>query len=152
ARRLSRRGIPVKLMADAAAASYLPEVSRVFVGGDALCPEGLLNKIGTYPLALAAREWGVPFFALCGSEKFLPQISPGAAKAPKPGRELLSRSLRGVRVVNYYFDLTPLSLITGVIWEEGTLAEEALHRKLKEACVHPALSASSGPKRGRDAD
>ncbi len=148
AKRLSRRGIPVKLMADAAAASFISEISRVFVGGDALSPEGLLNKVGTYPLALAAREAGAPFFVLCGSEKFIPHIRPEAAKAPKPGRELLSHSLRGVKVVNYYFDLTPLNLITSIIWEEGFLGEEALRRRLEEVHVYPALSAPSGPKKG----
>ena len=65
-------GLSVTLLEDAAAIEAAAHADLVLVGADMLTNRGLINKIGTRPMAMVAREAGVPFYTLCGSEKFLP--------------------------------------------------------------------------------
>src|SRR5205807_446480 len=62
---LLQDGIPVTLLPDAASASLLASgrIGCVVVGADRIARNGdVANKVGTYPLALAAQAAGVPFF------------------------------------------------------------------------------------------
>src|SRR5262249_59677 len=69
---LAAAGIPTTLAVDAAGAALVQEAQIVLVGADLLSNRGLVNKIGTRMLALAAQAQHVPFYTLCGGEKFLP--------------------------------------------------------------------------------
>jgi translation initiation factor 2B subunit (eIF-2B alpha/beta/delta family) len=113
---IAREGIPVRLIVDAAIDLLLAETQLVLVGADSVSPAGLVNKAGTALLARAARARGVPVYALCGSEKFVPDPLPQDAKNPA---EVLERSVPGITVVNRYFDSTPLDLLTGIVTETG---------------------------------
>jgi methylthioribose-1-phosphate isomerase len=97
----------------------------VLLGADTIAPAGLVHKLGTLGLALAARHAGVPVYALAGPEKLLPGLVVGALDQRRPAGELLRRSPRALRVANYYFDLTPLALMTGIITEAGVLDSAA---------------------------
>jgi len=57
---LAVAGIRSVLIEDTEATRYLPESSAMLVGADALIPSGVVNKIGTRMMALAAHEIGVP--------------------------------------------------------------------------------------------
>jgi methylthioribose-1-phosphate isomerase len=64
---LAQAGVAVSLIPDAAVAQVMAagEVNAVIVGADRVAQNGdVINKVGTYPLALMAREYGVPFHAL----------------------------------------------------------------------------------------
>src|SRR5439155_23245793 len=69
---LASHGVPVTLVVDAALVAEVPTAQLVLTGADLLSTDGLVNKVGTYALALAAKAAGVPFYTLCGSQKFLP--------------------------------------------------------------------------------
>ena len=118
ARELAGLDIPVTLIADAAAFSILQEADMAMVGSDSVSQGGVVNKIGTSGLAVAAQRMKVPFYVLCGSEKFIPDrlvmIEP-----TKAVEELLSPPVPGVAVRNFYFDTTPLEELTALITEEG---------------------------------
>ncbi len=102
--------------------------------------EGVVNKIGSYGLAVLARARKVPFFTLCGSEKFLPrQFSKSPESELKDPREILERPIKNVTAINYYFDITPLSLLSGVICEEGVLHREEIAHRLKKMTVCSSL-------------
>jgi translation initiation factor 2B subunit (eIF-2B alpha/beta/delta family) len=73
-------------------------------------------------LALAASRFQVPMYALCGSEKFLPPDYELEPEAPKDPREILAQPVPNVTVVNYYFDLTPLDYLAGIITEDGIIS------------------------------
>ncbi|NLC59455.1 MAG: hypothetical protein GX774_21665 [Armatimonadetes bacterium] len=140
ARRLGEAGLPVRLVIDAAAASLLPECDLVLLGADTVCAEGLVHKIGTLGLALAAQNFGVPVYALATDEKLLP-----VACGPRPpiplreGTELLPDPAPGVTVLNRYFDLTPPGCLSAIVCESGLLRHRALTRRLKQLPVHPSL-------------
>lgn len=127
---LGMGGISARVITDAAAYRLMPEAQLVWVGADAISLRGFSNKTGTALIALAARELGVPFYVLCSSDKFLPPSYSPPAEAPKSPAEILDRDLPHVTAVNYYFDLTPLSCVSGVVTETGILAQDELKRIL----------------------
>ncbi len=128
---LSRAGIPVYVLPDSAAASLLRngEVDAVIVGSDRIAANGdAANKIGTYPLALAAKEHGVPFYVVAPLSTFDVSTSCGSEiEIEQRGRdelaELGDRKLlpEAAGVWNPAFDVTPAPLITAIICENGVL-------------------------------
>lgn len=125
-------GIDVTLIADGAAAGLLASgrIDAVVVGADRITANGdTANKVGTYPLALAASRSRVPFFVAAPWSTF-----DGATRTGKdvvieqrPADEV--RSLRGqpiapegVRVWNPAFDVTPHDLISGFVTETGVVS------------------------------
>lgn len=118
--RLLERGIKVKLVADGAAFRLSPSAQAIFVGADTISSQGIVNKIGTFGLAMAARHLSIPFFVLASTEKVLPQAASFFFKEePRAAEELWAHTDSCLEVVNLYYDLTPLDLITAIISEKG---------------------------------
>jgi translation initiation factor 2B subunit (eIF-2B alpha/beta/delta family) len=130
-----------ELWVDAAAARCLARASLVLVGADTLAPVGLVHKIGTLGVALAARYYRVPVYALGGGEKLLPRLVAGALSQRRPRRELLRRAPPALGVANYYYDLTPLELLAGVVAEGGVLAPETVAAAAAAVAPQPELVA-----------
>ena len=128
ARDLAEQGVPTTLSTDSLAFSLLREAARpvLVVGADAVTPHGIVNKAGTLGLATAARSWGIALYVLAGSEKFLPSPSRQFHQQDRPAEEVLPQAPKGLRIINRYFDLTPLDCVTGIVTERGVLtAREA---------------------------
>jgi eIF-2B alpha/beta/delta-like uncharacterized protein len=123
---LAQEGIRTTLITDSAAATFLGRAGLVLVGADSISRDGLANKMGTYAIALAARERGVPFYALCGTEKFLPAEHPYFRIAPQDPEEVWPEHPQGVEVSNLYFDVTPLEYVSGVVTEQAILTHGEL--------------------------
>jgi len=139
ARRLGEAGIPVRLVIDAALFARLADCDLTVTGADSVSRAGVVNKTGTALAALAARARGKPFYVLCGSEKFLPGDYILPAEPPKPAEEILANAPPNVTVENFYFETTPLELLTGIVSEEGVLNPQQLLSRLAARQVHPAL-------------
>ncbi|HXF06054.1 MAG TPA: translation initiation factor eIF-2B [Blastocatellia bacterium] len=130
---LHRTGIPTTLIVDAAAARWIPTADLVLVGADTVCESGVVNKIGTRMIALAAQEMGVSVVVLADSSKFRPSNLPALdLNHERPPAEVWADAPVGLRVWNQYFELTPLCLVTTVITESGGMTPteviENLHR------------------------
>jgi len=123
AENLQEGGMDVTLLTDVEAGHFMREMQMVLVGADSVLRDGsVINKMGTYLLALAAREKGVPFRVACDSWKF--RIEPGApALEEKSPDEVLDGASR-FKVRNVYFDLTPPELITSLVTEDGEMKAE----------------------------
>lgn len=137
---LAGSGVPVTLVVDAAAMSAVEEAHLVLIGADLLSTVGLVNKVGTYALALAARAAGTPFYALCGSQKFLPPGYQVPEQRDWPEEEVWADAPLGVHVQNRYFEFTPLDAISGIVTEQGTLPVAAIEAWLAALKLHPALT------------
>jgi methylthioribose-1-phosphate isomerase len=137
---LCRAGIPTTVIADNMAASRLRrgDVTCVIVGADRIAANGdVANKIGTYPLALAAQAHGVPFYVAAPRSTF-DFATPDGAGIPieeRHGDEI--RRPAGVDrptapaeagVWNPAFDVTPASLVRGYITDAGLLDRTSLAR------------------------
>lgn len=125
ARKLLELGLPVRLTVDAALSAQLVEANLVVVGGDSLGPKGLVNKVGTRALAAMARDEGVPIYALCGSDKWVPAAWESQIRIQDhdPG-EVLQDPPEGLEISNRYFDLTPLEWLTVVVNERAILSPQ----------------------------
>jgi translation initiation factor eIF-2B subunit delta len=83
------------------------------MGADAILADGsLVNKSGTYLIALAAREAGVPFYVCAESFKCTEETAETITLEEKSGSELRPPPVPGVRARNLYFEVTPASLVT----------------------------------------
>jgi len=126
---LVRAGIPVTVLADGAAAWALrtQAVDAVLIGADRIAANGdTANKIGSYAVALAAREARVPFYVVAPTSTIDPDTPSGAAIRieERGGAEVTAFGGRqtapaGVRTFNPAFDVTPASLITAIITDQG---------------------------------
>jgi len=126
---LLQDGIPVTLLPDAAAASLLSSgrIGCVVVGADRIaCNGDTANKVGTYPLALAADAAQVPFFVAAPTSTVDLRASSGREipieeRAPSEVTHLAGSRVaaEGVHVFNPAFDVTPSRYITAIVTEWG---------------------------------
>jgi methylthioribose-1-phosphate isomerase len=126
---LAQAGIDVTVLADSMAASLMREgrVDLVIVGADRIAANGdVANKIGTYPLALAARHHGVPFYVAAPWSTFDPATETGhqIVIEHRDADELAHNftapvSPRDVAVYNPAFDVTPAALVTAFVTDRG---------------------------------
>jgi translation initiation factor eIF-2B subunit delta len=137
---LAARGLHVQLAVDAAAARLISEADIVLVGGDTLSPHGLIHKLGTLGLALAAQHAGVPMYALLGSLKLLPAPVAGWAADGGSSDEVLEGATAVVEVWNRYFDQTPLALLRGVITERGIASPGEVAALAAATELHPWIA------------
>ena len=126
---LVQEGIPCTLITDSMAGHLMSggEVDVVVVGADRIAANGdVVNKIGTYALAVLAKRHGIPFYVAAPLSTFDPKI-PDGTHIPieeRPAEEVTGyRGTRwapqGVQVRNPAFDVTPAELVTGIITEKG---------------------------------
>lgn len=139
ATKLGREGIHATLIPDAAMLSCLPHAQLVLVGADAVTSKGLVNKTGTSILALAAQKRKKDIYALCASAKFLPARYRPPEEAPKDPAEIMSESVPNVSVRNFYFDVTPLTWLTGVVTEQRRMKPADVKKRLALLRVHNKL-------------
>jgi translation initiation factor eIF-2B subunit delta len=118
---LSATGIPVTFVVDAAAGLALQRATMVLSGADAVTSEGVVNKIGTTMIGLAARAQNRPFYVLSDSTKFLPSTYRLLAEEMRPTEEIWPDAPDKLLVFNRYFETTALELVTSVITEHGLL-------------------------------
>lgn len=140
ANELASGGLSARLAADAALGRLLGEVDLILLGGDSLAPKGLVHKLGTLTLALAARQRGTAVYALLGTLKLLPSPVRGWDEDGGPPCELAADYGPGVEVWNPYYDLTPLDLLTGIVTEGGLISPSQAASLASQQVVHPWLA------------
>jgi methylthioribose-1-phosphate isomerase len=128
---LDRLDIPVTVIADAMAGSLLAsgDVDVVVVGADRIAANGdVANKVGTYPLAVLAREHAVPFLVAAPTSTIDLDTPTGAAipVEERPADEVVvvggaRVAPTGVGAANRAFDITPARLVTAIVTERGIL-------------------------------
>jgi methylthioribose-1-phosphate isomerase len=117
---LEQAGIPHAVIADSAAASMMArgEVDLVVTGADRIAANGdTANKIGTYALAVLAQYHGIPLYVVAPTSTLDPATPTGAdiLIEERDGSEITTR----FPARNPAFDVTPASLITAIVTEEG---------------------------------
>jgi len=119
AEQLSAWAVPTVYITDAQIGLFVAQADAVVVGADSVLADGaVVNKAGTYLLALAARECHVPVYACCESFKFLPQTAAPTLEEMAVA-ELDVPEWPYVTSRNIYFEITPAHLITRWITEQG---------------------------------
>jgi len=126
---LMKDGIPTTLIADnmAGAMMRLGKIDAVIVGADRIAANGdVANKIGTYSVAVLAKEHGIPFY-VAAPISTVDLNTPDGSKIPIEQRastevtHLAGKQIApdDVRVENPAFDVTPSKYVTAIITERG---------------------------------
>ena len=126
---LGQLGIEHRLACDGAAPFLISRgmADAVVVGADRVAANGdVANKIGTYSLALAAREAGIPF-VVAAPESTLDPATPTGAAIPIEQRAdeevTVPAAPAGTRALNFAFDITPRALVTAIVTEERVITQ-----------------------------
>jgi methylthioribose-1-phosphate isomerase len=129
---LQQHGIDATLLCDNMAAQVMKEgrVRLVIVGADRIAANGdTANKIGTYGVAVLAKHHGIPFYVAAPVSTFDLSLPSGDAipieqRDPREVTHGFGRQTapEGVAVYNPAFDVTPHTLISGIITERGVIA------------------------------
>ncbi|MCX7967153.1 MAG: hypothetical protein N3B10_01555 [Armatimonadetes bacterium] len=114
AKALSKANVSVTLVSDLQAFAWLMQCELMLVGSDSWCEDGLVHKVGTWCLASAANQMGVPVWSIGTSEKRLPMQWNEKMKGEAP---LLVKSF--FLQDRTLYDLTEWELLTGIIDETG---------------------------------
>jgi len=128
---LMQENIPVTLITDSMAALVMAQrkVDLVIVGADRIAANGdTANKIGTYSVATLAAAHGIPFYVAAPSSTFDLSLADGSAIPIEERRpEEITRGFgpltapADVAVYNPAFDVTPASLIRGIVTDRGLI-------------------------------
>lgn len=153
---LVQMGIPAELIVDSAAGTYLAkgEVSCVLVGADRVSANGdTANKIGTYPLAVVARENGVPFYVVAPTSTLDMSLASG------DGIQIEERNLeevyqigkatttpKGIKARNPAFDVTPNRYLSGIVTEKGVVRPPFVE-ELRKLTGEGAAADDSAPEK-----
>ncbi len=133
---LSDAGIPTSLVPDALGPGLMNRATYALVGADSVLRDGsVVNKIGTYALALGAADQGKPTYVACETLKFDPRYEaaswPGSPS--REGQEVWDHPAPNIDVTNRYFEITPGRLIRTFVTERGTYAPDLIPTMLARA-------------------
>lgn len=135
--------IPATLICDSMVAALMKSrsISAVVVGADRVAANGdTANKIGTYQIAVVSKYHGVPFYVAAPFTSIDSKVSSGEhiVIEERPDREMTHVgehriAAKGIQCWNPAFDVTPASLIAGIITEKGVFKPEQLKEALETA-------------------
>ncbi len=132
--------IPVKVIPDTSSGLLmrLGKINKVIVGTDRVTSDAVFNKIGTYLVALAAKDNSIPFYVAAPTSTLsLHETIKDVVIEQRDSSEVshILGKLRivpeGVECLNYAFDITPFKLVTGIITEDGVFTPQELLKKYK---------------------
>jgi len=125
--------IPATLVTDSMVSALLKQkgIDAIVVGADRITANGdTANKIGTYQVAITAKFHGVPFYVAAPTTSIDVKLANGSLIPieERPKNELthiqgIEIAASGIGVWNPGFDVTPASLITGIITEVGVITK-----------------------------
>jgi methylthioribose-1-phosphate isomerase len=123
---LRKLGIPHQLIADSATGLLMQRrmVDAAISGADRVCANGdVVNKVGTYPLALLCNEHQVPFYVAAPTSTIDRNTPDGASVIieERSPDEVTTFAPTGTEAWNPAFDVTPARLVAALITERGVL-------------------------------
>ena len=138
---LMKDNIPTTVISDNMAGAMMRQgkIGAVIVGADRIAANGdVANKIGTYTVAVLAKEHGIPFY-VAAPWSTVDLETPDGSKIPieqRSSREVThiagkQMTPNGVKVENPAFDVTPNQYVTAIITERG-VAKAPLRESLKQ--------------------
>jgi methylthioribose-1-phosphate isomerase len=137
---LKHDGINVSLIPDTAVGYTIANslVNKIIVGADRILRTGhVYNKIGTYQIAIIAKQHDIPFYVAAPLSTFDMQSNPEdvvieqrkASEVTGIGDKKTAPD--GINVINPAFDMTPPELISGIITEKG-IAKSPFEESIKK--------------------
>jgi len=133
---LKRDGIPVTLITDNMVGYAMSKrlIDKVVVGADRIVRDAVINKIGTYTIAVLAHEHNVPFYVAAPKSTFdLVHASKDVTVEERNSKEVTyvgSQRIApiGAKALNPAFDITPMRYVSAIICETGVLSASRIER------------------------
>jgi methylthioribose-1-phosphate isomerase len=143
---LMKDGIPTTVISDNMAGVMMQQgkIAAIVVGADRIAGNGdVANKIGTYTVAVLAKEHGIPFY-VAAPISTVDLATPDGSKIPieqRNAREVTHIAGKqmvpdGVEIENPAFDVTPAKYVTAIITERG-IARAPYGQSLAQLANHP---------------
>ena len=133
---MQKEKIPATLITDNMAGFLMQQgkIDKIIVGADRIAANGdTANKIGTYSLAVLAKEHGIPFYVAAPLSTIDTSIKTGSAIPieERANNEVtqcmgIQSAPKGIKAYNPAFDVTPSKYITAIITEKGILRKPYL--------------------------
>ena len=149
---LMKDGIPTTVISDNMAGAMMKQgkIGAIVVGADRIAANGdVANKIGTYTVAVLAKEHKIPFY-VAAPFSTIDLETPDGSKIPieqrnaKEVTHIAGRQMvpEGVQVENPAFDVTPAEYVTAIVTERG-IARAPYDDALKKLSGHAAVTSGS---------
>ena len=135
---LKRDGVPVTLITDSMVGYIMSKqlVNKVIVGADRIVQDAVINKIGTYTVAVLAHEHDIPFYVAAPRSTFdLNQTSEDVVIEERNLEEVTHFGHQriapgGIDVLNPAFDITPMKFVDAIICETGVFSPNELEKSM----------------------
>jgi translation initiation factor 2B subunit (eIF-2B alpha/beta/delta family) len=121
--------MPVTFIVDSACGHYMKDTDMVILGSDALRPSGIINKIGTLPLAITAKEFGKPVYVVASTLKVDKRKS---FEIEMRDSSEIHKSIKDMKILNPAFDETSYRYISKIITEKGILKPREILKMVKK--------------------
>ena len=126
---LEEANIPTKVIYDAAVALVMPKVDCIFVGCEAVVENGgIINKIGTFTMALCAKTFQKPFYVFTESLKFMKEFPLKQDDALR----LVQKDEKEIDIEKILVDYTPPEYISLLFTSIGIFTPSAVSDELIE--------------------
>lgn len=149
AAQLAAAGIQTSFVVDAAVYAALKSCDLVFIGTQSITEEGVLARVGTANLAVAAQVLSVPCYVLADTGKIWASALGGPPLFSQAAREVWASPPQGVEIYNPTFDLSPWRAISGVVTEGGLMMPEDIIARSRSMPVHPTMQVVIAKVRAR---
>jgi translation initiation factor 2B subunit (eIF-2B alpha/beta/delta family) len=136
AKELGKAGIKVTMFVDSASAIAIEKENsrdrvyskKIFLGADALLPNGIINKVGSGLISEIASRNKVPVYIIADSWKYSNKKTPIENRGLN---EVWNNAPKSVKIKNPAFEFVPKKYITGIVSEIGILDYEKFVKKRK---------------------
>lgn len=119
ARTLAERGIKTTIIADAEMGLFMPEMNLVIIGADRIYGEGFVNKSGTLPLCITAKNFNIPVYLAAETTKILHESERSIKQNEENSDEICTIKHENISVRNIYYEKIPLKFIHKIICENS---------------------------------
>jgi ribose 1,5-bisphosphate isomerase len=124
AKELLKEKIPVTFCIDSAVGHVMGSVDKVMLGCDAILPDGsIVNKIGTFPLAIVAMQFARPVYVLGETLKYTKRVE---IEERDPSEVIDPKKVKGAKIINPAFDVTPGEYVHVIVTERGLMSPRAV--------------------------
>lgn len=135
AKELVKAGIKTTMIVDSSVANHVRSVDAVLIGCDAITPNKVINKIGSYGISLLCEKYDVPLYVCSTSYKFDPEsvIGKGVVVEQRSPREVWRFPPKNLKILNPAFDFVDYDNIYSFINELGLFSPDSLFITLKDS-------------------
>lgn len=135
AKKLADLGIAVHLITDASMGYFIGRINLILVGADCISETTFTNKVGTWLLALLAKDAKIPFYVASERSKFISELLRKKGTFSGSPLEVWGEKYNKIEVENPYFEQIPLSYCKKFITNDGFFLPSQIPKTIRKSRV-----------------